>query len=173
MLKQRWGLMGLMLVACGGAPPAEAPPSEPLPVEAPPATPESAAAETAEAPPPEGPTAEPASSEAPKFDTQIRLGAVTVVGDTNKDAITEAIKSHLSEVDSCYQSALSANPNLSGRITLKVDVPASGAPFLIAGPQSDIEDDSLIECVSQAVLEMPLVEHAPGSKLSIPIVLMK
>ncbi|MEZ4375097.1 MAG: AgmX/PglI C-terminal domain-containing protein [Polyangiaceae bacterium] len=172
MLKKRWSLLGLVLVACGGAPPAEAPPTEGMATDAP--TGEPAVAESSEAPAPEAPVpAEPVGTEAPKFETETRLGAVTVVGKADRDTVAQTINSHLGDVDSCYQSALSANPNLSGRILLKLDVPKSGAPFLIEGPQSDIEDDDLIQCVSQAVLEMPLAEPAGGSKLSIPILLMK
>jgi TonB family protein len=82
---------------------------------------------------------------------QIRSDHPEVRGSLSKEVIRRVIQRHLNEVRFCYEQALSAQPELSGRVQVKFVISPSGAV-----PAANVESSTLgasraEQCIAQTV----------------------
>lgn len=77
---------------------------------------------------------------------QVRQGKATVTGSLDRDLIRRIVRAHINEVRSCYNAGLVKDPNLAGRMVLKVEVGADGK--VIA---AEITEDQLGQEVGQCM----------------------
>jgi Ca-activated chloride channel family protein len=57
---------------------------------------------------------------------QVRQGKATVTGSLDRDIIRRIVRAHINEVRDCYEQALAKDPNVAGRMVLKITVNAAG-----------------------------------------------
>lgn len=99
----------------------------------------------APAPAPLEPTMAPAGkrSKAPR----VFLGMSTISGRLHPDAIDESIRAGMERFAGCYRAGLARNPDLTGRIALRLSVDMNGAVAESCNGGADLPDASVVLCV--------------------------
>jgi hypothetical protein len=75
----------------------------------------------------------------------------TVSGDIDKEVIRRIVRQHLNEVRSCYNQALSRNPNLEGRVVVQFTITDVGSVPKAIVQENATKDSSVARCIADAV----------------------
>jgi len=93
-----------------------------------------------------------AGASAPPADGSPDGGARPLVrGSLDKEVIRSVIRSHLNEIRSCYESELSKNPDLLGRISVQFTVAFTGDVIASSLQSSTMDNASVEDCVVRTV----------------------
>ncbi len=77
-----------------------------------------------------------------------------IVGALDRAAIDEVVRRHLSSIRYCYQRALTANPNLAGRVTVEFVIAKDGSVSRAGIGASSLGDPAVERCVEDRFLRM-------------------
>jgi pSer/pThr/pTyr-binding forkhead associated (FHA) protein len=80
-----------------------------------------------------------------------RVGKGTVTGDIDKDMIRRIVRAHLNEVRSCYNSGLTRNPNLEGRVSIQFSIIGTGKVASSVVQENTTKDAAVADCIAKAV----------------------
>ncbi|WP_146662430.1 AgmX/PglI C-terminal domain-containing protein [Enhygromyxa salina] len=81
-----------------------------------------------------------------------RVGKADVQGaGIDKDMIRRIVRAHLNEVRSCYNSGLTKNPNLQGRVTVQFSIVGTGKVGSSVVQEDTAKDGSVANCIAKAV----------------------
>lgn len=80
-----------------------------------------------------------------------RVGKGEVNGDIDKDLIRRIVRAHLNEVRSCYNSGLTRNPNLEGRVTVQFSIIGTGKVASSVVQENTTKDSAVADCIAKAV----------------------
>ena len=72
-------------------------------------------------------------------------------GSLSKEVIRRVIQRHLNEVRFCYEQALSAQPDLSGRVQVQFVITPSGVVQAASVQNSSLGAARAEQCIAQAV----------------------
>lgn len=78
-------------------------------------------------------------------------GCVTTSGVLDKEVIRRVVRSHVDEVQSCYERGLRGNPTLNGRVEVRFTISSSGAVSAVAVRSSTLNSPPVEMCIAQAV----------------------
>ncbi|MFT3925957.1 MAG: AgmX/PglI C-terminal domain-containing protein [Myxococcales bacterium] len=81
----------------------------------------------------------------------LKMGPVEVRGSLSKEAIRRVIHRNLAQVRFCYEQALNARPDLSGRVAINFMIAPSGVVQNSAAGQSTLGSAEVDRCVADAV----------------------
>ncbi|HVI03862.1 MAG TPA: VIT domain-containing protein [Enhygromyxa sp.] len=81
----------------------------------------------------------------------IQQAQPTITGSLDRDIIRRIVRAHINEVRSCYNAALTQDPNLAGRVTIEFTIAASGKVVGAVVHGNDTGDAALGTCVAKAV----------------------
>ena len=79
------------------------------------------------------------------------IGKDVVVGDVDKDLIRRVVRAHINEVRSCYNSGLTRNPNLDGRVTIQFSILGNGKVGSSLVQENTTKDNAVGDCIAKAV----------------------
>jgi TonB family protein len=82
---------------------------------------------------------------------KIKPGAAMVKGSLSKEVIRRVIRQHINEVRFCYESALSAKPDLAGRVSVQFVISPTGAVQTSKLAQSSLGNSGVENCIVKAV----------------------
>jgi Ca-activated chloride channel family protein len=81
---------------------------------------------------------------------RVRSGAATVVGSIDKDLVRRIIRRHLAQVRKCYETALTNDPSLAGKIVLELVVAADGEVVAARVAEDGLSDATVGVCMAKA-----------------------
>ncbi|MBV1857445.1 MAG: TonB family protein [Nannocystaceae bacterium] len=81
----------------------------------------------------------------------VRPGKATVMGGLDKDIVRRVVRVHLNEVRHCYNRALSANPEITGRVEVEFVVSPAGRVLTAVVAGSSLGNDPAATCIAKAV----------------------
>lgn len=82
---------------------------------------------------------------------KIKPGAAMVKGSLSKEVIRRVIRQHINEVRFCYEQALSANPDLGGRVGVQFVISPTGAVQTSKLASSTLGNSGVENCIVKAV----------------------
>lgn len=89
--------------------------------------------------------------------SQLKELEVTVSGGAFADEVRAAMKPKMADFKLCYSRGLLRNPNLQGRVVVKLEIGKKGAVMAVSkGPQSDVVDNDVTECILEAASTISL-----------------
>lgn len=100
-------------------------------------------------PPPAASAAAPVPGKKP-LPSKVREGAVSAAGGITADEAREVMKPKLADLKACYDDGLSRNPNLQGRVTLRLAIGKKGALMSVSNGGSDMPDAGVVACMVRA-----------------------
>ncbi len=103
------------------------------------------------------------STLSPVSQARIRMGKVNVKGDLMPEIVQRILRRHYGRFRACYQSGLSQNPNLQGRITLQLAIAKDGNTATAKSLNSDLPDADVVRCVVSAVRAVRYPKSNSGS----------
>jgi hypothetical protein len=83
----------------------------------------------------------------------MREGAVTATGGLSAEEVSEALKGKRDELTACHVTGLMNNPNLQGRVAVKLEIGKKGAVMSARNGGSDMPDSGVVSCVVKALLD--------------------
>jgi len=89
---------------------------------------------------------------------------ITVLGSLTREEIERVINAHRNEVQFCYQRALQADPQLSGKITFKWTIVDGGQVSGIRRLQNTTASTSLESCLRDKIQNWRFPSPARGSQ---------
>jgi hypothetical protein len=99
--------------------------------------------------PPAVSAAAPGLGKKPLLST-VREGAVTATGGITADEARDALKPKLADLKACYDDGITRNPNLQGRVSVRLGVGKKGAVMTASNAGSDMPDSSVVACMIRA-----------------------
>jgi hypothetical protein len=99
----------------------------------------------------------------------VREGMVTVVGGLSQDEVREAMKPKLESLKACYEAGTINNPNLEGRVSVRVEVGKKGGVMSAKNGGSDLPDTGVTRCVVGVVQEMAFPAKGALSQVVYPV----
>ncbi len=82
-----------------------------------------------------------------KSETRIVPGKTTVVGSCERTSIGKVINSRANEIRFCYESELTKNPNLAGRVAVSFTIGPTGGVESAEIAQSDVGSPKMEDCI--------------------------
>ncbi|PRP91770.1 FHA domain protein [Enhygromyxa salina] len=82
---------------------------------------------------------------------RVRQAKAAVQGALDRDIIRRIVRAHINEVRSCYNSGLTKNPNLEGRVAVNFVITGTGKVGSSVVQESTIKDSSVSNCIAKAV----------------------
>ena len=84
----------------------------------------------------------------------IREGALTVSGRLAPELVQRSARRHFDELRACYDVALRDDPTLSGKVSIKLVIGATGKVVSSADAGSEIRAPGVAQCVAQRFAEI-------------------
>lgn len=98
---------------------------------------------------------------------RVSLGLSTISGRLHPDAVDESIRAGLERFAGCYRAGLARNPNLTGRVAVRLSVDMNGAVAESCNGGADLPDASVVQCV---VREAKRLKFPPPESRSVTLV---
>ncbi|MFZ1984688.1 MAG: AgmX/PglI C-terminal domain-containing protein [Desulfatitalea sp.] len=76
---------------------------------------------------------------------------VKIEGGMSREMVKQVIDQHLGEITFCYESALSSNPNISGRVIFEWKILLSGRVGEVRIMASNINSNEIHDCIKSAI----------------------
>lgn len=92
----------------------------------------------------------------------MRVGSLTVSGRLPPEVIQRVVRQNFGRFRACYQTGLSRNPNLEGRVAARFVIARDGAVANVANGGSDLPDAAVVSCVLSAFYGLSFPEPANG-----------
>lgn len=80
----------------------------------------------------------------------VRQGKATVKGGLDKDIVRRIVRAHINEVRHCYNRALAANPDITGRVEVEFSVGPQGRVLTAAVARSTLGNNAAASCIARA-----------------------
>ena len=84
----------------------------------------------------------------------IREGAITVSGRLAPEVVQRSARRHFDELRACYDVALRDDPTLSGKVSIKLVIGATGKVVSSADAGSEIRAPEVAQCVAKRFAEI-------------------
>jgi Ca-activated chloride channel family protein len=103
----------------------------------------------------------------------VRNAQPTVTGSLDKDVIRRIVRAHINEIRSCYNTSLTHDPTLSGKVTIDMTIGADGKVSASAVGSNTTGDEPLAQCIAKVVKRWTFPKPAGGGtvKVTYPFVL--
>ncbi len=82
---------------------------------------------------------------------QVRQAKATVKGALDKDIIRRIVRAHINEVRACYNTGLTLNPKIGGRIEVEFVIDGKGVVSSSVVKTNTVPDTAVSRCVAKAV----------------------
>jgi Ca-activated chloride channel family protein len=101
----------------------------------------------------------------------IDLGEISTTGRLSKEAIQKVIRTQISSMESCYQSALKRRSDLKGEVVLQITVDPNGRVSKVSLVSSKINDKLLEQSIIQKMKELNFPPSEKSEKVIISLLL--
>ncbi|MFO0761854.1 MAG: AgmX/PglI C-terminal domain-containing protein [Byssovorax sp.] len=101
----------------------------------------------------------------------VREGAVSVSGGLSAEEVSEALKGKRDELLACQVAGLMNNPNLQGRVAVKLEIGKKGAVMSARNGGSDMPDAGVVSCVVKTLLAATFPAKDKVSVVVYPVML--
>jgi Ca-activated chloride channel family protein len=101
----------------------------------------------------------------------IDLGEISTTGRLSKEAIQKVIRTQISSMESCYQSALKRRSDLKGEVVLQITVDSNGRVSKVSLVSSKINDKLLEQFIIQKMKELNFPPSGSLEKVIISLLL--
>ncbi len=116
-----------------------------------------------------GPTGRLASSHRQR-PPRVRLDSLVVTGRLPKEVVRRIVRQNLGRFRFCYENGLRDNPNLQGRVTVRLVIGRDGSVTNVGGG-GDLPDKTVVSCVTRAFYGLRFPQPEGGIvTVSAPIV---
>jgi len=79
-------------------------------------------------------------------------GRPEVPGGLNKETIRETVHQHSGEIRACYEQELRTDPNLAGRVVVKITVARDGAVSEANVTENTLSSEAVGDCITKRIL---------------------
>jgi Ca-activated chloride channel family protein len=94
---------------------------------------------------------------------KINLEQIVVNGGVSQASVQHVAKKHNSEILSCYQQALQKQPNVQGKLVIKLAIAANGHVTQASFVSNPFSDQTLVACLTQKLKQWRFANaRAPG-----------
>ena len=94
----------------------------------------------------------------------VRVGQVSTNGNLDSAAVADAAWALEKQLLRCYAGGLQHNPNLEGRVSLRVIfLDATGEPFTVNNAGSDLPDRAVVQCTEREAYDLRVPAGAQGT----------
>lgn len=101
---------------------------------------------------------------------RLRLGALSVSGPLPSEVVSRIARRNFGRLRRCYENGLRDNPNLQGRVTVRIVIGRDGKVSNVGGG-GDLPDKSVVSCVTRAFYGLRFPQPEGGIvTASVPIV---
>ncbi len=100
---------------------------------------------------------------------RIRSGAAEVKGALDREVVQQVLKRHRREIEVLYHRALAGDPQLSGRVVIKLTIAPSGRVRVATVAQSTIADKRFEACLLKAVRKWQFPKPAGGGVVVVTV----
>jgi hypothetical protein len=97
----------------------------------------------------------------------VRQSSPTVTGALDKDIVRRIVRAHINEVRSCYNAALTTDPNLAGNVTLEMTIGADGKLSTSLVTANTTKDEPLAQCIAKAAKKWTFPKPAGGGTVTV------
>jgi Ca-activated chloride channel family protein len=97
----------------------------------------------------------------------VRQASPTVTGSLDRDIIRRIVRAHINEVRSCYNDALSKDPNIAGHISIQMTIEANGKLSTAVVGANTTKDDALAQCIAKAAKKWTFPKPADGGTVTV------
>jgi Ca-activated chloride channel family protein len=97
----------------------------------------------------------------------IRQAKPTVTGALEQDIIRRIVRAHINEVRSCYNDALTKDPNLAGNVTIEMTIGADGKLSASVVSANTTNDAALAQCIAKAAKKWTFPKPPGGGTVAV------
>ncbi len=98
----------------------------------------------------------------------LRQAPVTVTGKLPPEVIQRIVRQNFGRYRLCYENGLRSNPNLQGRVAVKLDIDDQGAVTgPVADPSTDLPDPSVVACIVRGFGNLSFPQPEDKKKVSV------
>jgi Ca-activated chloride channel family protein len=97
----------------------------------------------------------------------VRQAKPTVTGSLDKDVIRRIVRAHVNEVRSCYNAALTKDPNVAGRITIEMTIGPDGKISTSVVAANTTTETALGQCIANAVKKWTFPKPVGGGSVKV------
>jgi Ca-activated chloride channel family protein len=112
---------------------------------------------------------EAASPESALEKIQVELEKITVTEGLSKKAVQRLLEKHIRSIKLCYKESLKKDPNLKGRIRLKLFIDAAGGVIRVNAVKNELKNKALEQCVIQKMTKLAFPAPAGGKKVTVTV----
>ena len=98
---------------------------------------------------------------------QVRQAKAAVQGSLDKDIIRRIVRAHINEVRSCYNQALTKDPNVGGKVTIQFEIGPEGKVSSASVQTNGTGDTTLGTCVAKMVKRWTFPKPPGGGSVSV------
>lgn len=106
---------------------------------------------------------------APRTPGEMRVGAITGDGVIAPEVVGRIVRAAAGRLIGCYHRALALNPNLTGRVGVRMQVSAAGRVEVAVNNGSDIPDSGMVECVVKVMSTLSFPTSGEGHTVIVPM----
>jgi hypothetical protein len=81
---------------------------------------------------------------------KLRMGPLTMAGALTEAEVRMPMMNRHPDIMACYSRGLARNPNLIGRVTLRLEIGKRGAVMIAGNGGSDLPDREVVDCAIRA-----------------------
>jgi Ca-activated chloride channel family protein len=97
----------------------------------------------------------------------VRQAKAEVVGSLDKDIVRRIVRAHINEVRSCYNAALTKDPNAGGKVSIEFTIGADGKVASASVLTNTTNDEPLGQCIAKAVTKWTFPKPAGGGAIKV------
>ena len=97
----------------------------------------------------------------------VRQAKAEVVGSLDKDIIRRIVRAHINEVRSCYNAALTKDPNVAGKVSIEWTIGADGKVASASVLTNTTNDEPLGQCIAKAVKKWTFPQTPGGGTIKV------
>ncbi len=105
--------------------------------------------------------------DAPVRDARVIEGKVQTQGALNKDLIRQVVRRHRAQLRYCYESQLSRDPSITGKLVLHFTIDAKGNVTRVELVESSLGDENVEKCVMGRVRTWRFPEPKGGGTVTV------
>ncbi len=98
---------------------------------------------------------------------RVRQGKLEVQGPLDRDIVRRIVRAHLNEVRHCYNVGLQRDPELSGEVSVRFDITATGRVKAAESEAGGLSSQRVKTCVSKAVARWKFPKPRGGGNVEV------
>jgi hypothetical protein len=101
----------------------------------------------------------------------MKEGKVETTGGITPEEVSAAMKPKREAFETCFATGLLVNPNLQGRVIVRLEIGKKGAVMAVSNQGADVPDMGVVECILEAASSIGLPAKGTAGTVSYPLLM--